>query len=233
MKLPTEYKKIFIFLLFFVFALHCNAQLSGNHPGEIIAVTNGYSTINKQVERQMEDQTVTTAEVGLLAGMYKKMREWDEKYYDYLKDAEKYASALKASTTLYADGVKVMLTLDRIRKAVNNNPEGVLATVSMNNLYMETLSEFVGIYTLLKNTVSKGGKEHMLTGAERSKVLWEIESKMSVLSKKLNMLYISLRHYKMVDVWNKYSSGIVNRTPGDKARQALRRWRRCAVEVIE
>lgn len=226
--------KFFIsLLLFFIPFLPCNAQLSGNHPAEIGAVLDGYSAINKEVERQTESQAVTTAEVGLLAGEYKNMSQWEEKYNNYLKKVEGHASTLKASTTLYADGVKVLLTLDKIRKAVKNNPEGVLATVSMNNLYMETLTEFIGIYRLLKNTVAQGGKNNMLTGSERSKVLWEIESKMYALSKKLNLLYVSLRHYKMVDVWNRYSSGIINRTPGDKARDAIDRWRRHAKEVTE
>ncbi len=109
--------KLFIsLLLFFIPFLPCNAQLSlsGNHPAEIGAVLDGYSAINKEVERQTESQVVTTAEVGLLAGEYKNMSQWEEKYNNYLKKVEGHASTLKASTTLYADGVQVLLTPDQI-----------------------------------------------------------------------------------------------------------------------
>ena len=47
--------------------------------------------------------------------------------------------------------------------------------MSMNNLYIETATELVSVFTLLNDAVAKGGKENMLTGAERSKTLVGVE----------------------------------------------------------
>lgn len=47
--------------------------------------------------------------------------------------------------------------------------------MSMNNLYVETATELVSVFNLLNNAVAKGGTENMLTGADRSKTLWEPE----------------------------------------------------------
>ena len=116
---------------------------------------------------------------------------------------------------------------------MNNNPQGVVATVSMNNLYMETVTEMVSVFTLLKNAVAKGGEQNMLTGSERSKTLWELEDKLSAFSHKLQLLYISIRHYRMADVWNRATAGMVERDKSSVAQQSLSHWRRYAREVAQ
>lgn len=107
------------------------------------------------------------------------MKKWERDYNSYLKTATGYASALKAATHIYSDGMRILLTLDKMRKAVHNNPQGIAATVSMNNLYMETTTEMLSVFTLLKNAVAQGGSENMLTGSDRSKTLWELEDRLS------------------------------------------------------
>ncbi len=72
----------------------------------------------------------------------------------------------------------------------------------MNNLYIETATELVTVYTTLKDAIAKGGNENMLTGAERSKTLWELNDRLAQFNKKLSRLCLSIRYYTMVDVWN-------------------------------
>ena len=108
-----------------------------------------------------------------------------------------------------------------------------MATLDMNNLYMETVTEMVSVFTLLKNAVAKGGEQNMLTGSERSRTLWELEDKLSSFSHKLHLLYISIRHYRMADVWNRVTAGMIERDKGDIARQSLSHWRRYAREVVQ
>ncbi|QUT68557.1 hypothetical protein INE83_04063 [Bacteroides uniformis] len=69
----------------------------------------------------------------------------------------------------------------------------------MNNLYIETATELVSVFTLLNDAVAKGGKENMLTGAERSKTLWALNDKLSAFSRKLHLLYLSIRYYTLND----------------------------------
>ena len=100
--------------------------------------------------------------------------------------------------------------------------------MSMNNLYIETATELVTVYTTLKDAIAKGGKENMLTGAERSKTLWELNDRLAAFCKKLNRLYLSIRFYTMTDVWNNITAGMLDRTNAEVAHEAYGRWRRAA-----
>lgn len=100
--------------------------------------------------------------------------------------------------------------------------------MSMNNLYIETATELVSVFTLLNDAVSQGGNENMITGADRSKTLWALNDKLSCFSKKLHRLYLSIRYYTFNDVWNNATAGMIDRNNADVARQAMGRWRRAA-----
>ena len=139
-----------------------------------------------------------------------------------------HASSLKACTHLYDDGVRIFITLCKLKKAIANNPQGIVSSISMNNLYIETATELVSVFTLLNDAVAKGGSENMLTGTERSKTLWELNDKLGTFSKKLNKLYLSIRYYTMTDVWNNVTAGMIERTNGEVATEALHRWKRAA-----
>lgn len=209
------------------------AQLSSTNPGEYAAVTAGNETINDIVKKQTKNMFRTAALQTTISTEFTMMHSWEKKYNEYLKTADGYASSLKAATQAYSEGVKILMALDGIRKAVSNNPEGLAATVSMNNLYMETLTEMVTCFSLLKTAVAKGGKENMLTGAERSKTLWALEDKLTAFRKRLNLLYLSIRHYNMTDAWNHYTAGMIQRDKGAVALQCLDHWKRHAHETIE
>ena len=96
----------------------------------------------------------------------------------------------------------------------------------MNDRYMETLTEMASVFMLLQTAVAQGGSENMLTGADRSKTLWELEDRLSSFSKKLYELYLSIRHYRLMDVWYKATAGIIQRDRADLARQSLELWQR-------
>lgn len=209
-----------------------HAQISSTNPGEYAAVIAGNETINEVVKNQTKDMSKTAACQTAMSAEFTLMNSWEKKYNSYLKTAEGYASSLKAATQIYSEGVRIFMALDGIRKAVNNNPEGLAATVAMNNLYMETLTEMVSCYGTLKNAVAKGGSTNMLTGAERSKTLWQLEDNLTAFRKKLNLLYLSLRHYNMVDVWNHYTAGMIERDKGELARQSLDHWKRHVRETM-
>ena len=121
--------------------------------------------------------------------------------------------------------------MGKLKAAISDNPQGPVATLSMNNLYIETATELVTVFTLLKDAVAKGGKENMLTGAERSQTLWMLSDKLHVLSRKFQQLYLSIRYYTMTDVWNRATAGIIDHSYGELADQSFRRWRRAAKVV--
>ena len=59
----------------------------------------------------------------------------------------------------------------------------------------------------------------MLTGAERSKILWELNDRLAQFNKRLSQLSISIRYYTMADVWNRATAGMIDR---NKVEQAVR-----------
>ena len=124
--------------------------------------------------------------------------------------------------------MRIFLTLGKFGKAIKDNPQGIIAGMSMNNLYIETATELVSVFSLLNDAVAKGGKENMLTGAERSQTLWALTDKLSSFSRKLHLLYLSIRYYTLSDVWNNVTAGMIDRSNGEVAQLALSRWRRAA-----
>lgn len=207
------------------------AQIAASNPLEWAALAEGNEVINDQIEKQIKGQTQTALLQNTIAAEFNRIHKWEKQYNNYLKTASGYASSLKACTHLYNDGVRIFLTLGKLGKAVKNNPQGIVAGINMNNLYIETATELVSVFTLLNDAVAKGGTENMLTGAERSKTLWELNDKLSAFSRKLHLLYLSIRYYTFNDVWNNVTAGMLDRDNAEAARMAMARWRRSAALV--
>ena len=207
------------------------AQYVQTNPLEWVALAEGNEAINNQVQAETEGQMKTAILQNTIAAEFNKIHEWERKYSSYLQTANGYASSLKAASTLYEDGVRIFITLGKLHNVVNKNAQGLVATISMNNLYIETATELVTVYTLLRNAVATSGKQNMLTGAERSETMWTLSDKLGTFHKKLNRLYLSIRYYTMTDVWNNATAGMLERTPGEVAVMALGRWKRAAKAI--
>ena len=218
-------------VLLFATCMRAYSQVASTNPGEYTILAAGNTLINKTVKSETKAERETALMQNAMAGEFTKMKKWEREYNSYLKTATGYASTLKAATHIYSDGMRILLTLDKMRKAVHNNPQGIAATVSMNNLYMETTTEMLSVFTLLKDAVAQGGSENMLTGSDRSKTLWELEDRLSAFSHKLQLLYYSIRHYRMSDVWNRATAGMIERDRRNVALQSLSHWKRRAREV--
>lgn len=216
-----------LLLLCFIEPETVSAQFVQTNPLEWVALAEGNETINGEIEKQTKGQTKTAVLQNTIAAEFNKIHEWERKYSSYLQTASGYASSLKAASTLYEDGVRVIIVLGKLRKATADNPQGIVASMTMNNLYIETATELVTVYTLLKNAVATGGAQNMLTGAERSETLWQLSDRLASFSKKLHRLYLSIRYYSITDVWRNATAGMIDRTPADIAGQAYDRWRRC------
>jgi hypothetical protein len=226
MKLPIAKSLILLVMVFA--AATAKAQVVVSNPLEWLALAEGNELINDQISSQVDNQTKTATLQNTIAAEFTKIHEWEKKYTTYLQTASGFASSLKASATLYEDGVRIFITLGKLKNAISSNPQGIVATMSMNNLYIETATELISVYSLLRDAIATGGKENMLTGAERSQTLWQLSDKLGSFSKKLHRLYLSIKYYTMMDVWNSISAGMIDRDNGQIAKDALKRWRRSA-----
>ena len=204
------------------------AQVGESNPSQYVAIAEGQTLVNNAVNSQTKGMQKTAALQGSMAAEFTMMKKWEQKYNSYLKTARGYADALKAGTSLYADGVETLRHLYEIRKATNANPTGIGATLAMNDLYLETTTEFIKTYRLLKVSVAKGGTDNMLTGAERTEMLWQLNDELARLNAKLRTLAISIAYHNFTDVWNQYTAGMVDKSHADIAHDAYDRWRRAS-----
>lgn len=217
-----------ILLASLIASTRVNAQIVSANPLEWAALAEGNELINGQIKDQIEGQKKTALLQNTIAAEFTQIHKWEKKYNSYLKSIDGYASSIKAATHLYDDGVRLFINLCNLKKAIAENPQGIAATLSMNNLYVETATELITVYTTLRDAIAKGGNGNMLTGAERSTTLWAINDRLAAFNHKLTQLTLSLRYYTMIDVWNNATEGLIDRSYGDIADQAHSRWIRAA-----
>ena len=223
MRLQTVCKGIVMGLMTTA-TLQASGQAVEVNGTQVVAIGGGGELINNSVSKQTTAMTKTALLESAIGAEYASIKSWESKYNSYLKTASGYAEGLKAATTLYAEGVITLRHLYEIINAVGNNPQGVVATMSMNNLYAETASELIKVYNILRNTLAVGGKANMLTGAERTEILWQVNDTMKDFNYKLRKLALSISYYTLTDVWNKATAGMIERDHGEIAREAYKRW---------
>lgn len=227
MKSRTAVRNILAGLLCLV-SSGAKAQLSCENPLEYAALAEGNILINEQYNSQIRGQLETAALENIIAVEFDKIHSWEQKYSSYTKTVSGYASSLNAATHIYDDALRIMLSIGDLRTAMSDNPQGIVATMSMNTIYIEAATELISCFTLIRNAVATGGDRNMLTGAERSQVMWAINDKLDAFSKKLQKLALCIRFYRMSDVWNTYTAGMFERNNGTVADDAHDRWVRAA-----
>lgn len=226
MKSLTVCKRVLAFVVFsFMLATSVSAQLSMTNPDQVTVITKGNADISSTHGKQTKHMGETGALALLIGGDFVQIKTWEGKYNGYLKTARGYAEQMKAANTIYLDAVRCFQSILEIQRAIEANPQGIGATVAMNNIYMETLAEFIATFRLLKRSVASGGAKNMLTGAERTELFWSLADRMSALREKLHAMALSIAYYNLGHVWR---SAISDFLPVDHkriAQDALRDWK--------
>ncbi len=234
MRLPTDLRHFLVATVFFIGTQSTQAQgITSSNPAEYAAIGVGEERIDSQYVYQSNGMSSIAAEQGTMVAASVKMKNWEKKYSSYLKTVSGYASAIKAATTLYADGMQTLTALWDVHTACKVNPQGIAASMSMNNLYMETAAEFVRTYRTLKKVVAKGGKDNMLSGSERTLLLWNLTSNLERLNRKLRQLAVSVTMHSFEDVWDRATYGKIGKTNKMLARESSRRMKRALVNVAK
>ena len=94
-------------------------QIATSNPGEYTILATGNALINNTVKSETKAERETALMQNAMAGEFTKMAEWERQYNSYLKMANGYASAIKAATHIYDDGVRILLTLNKLRQAAS------------------------------------------------------------------------------------------------------------------
>lgn len=229
MRLPTVSKSaaaLSVAAALFLAAVPSSAQMSQSNPLQYVEIETGHKNINDQIKKQTKAQEKTGLLQATISAEFTKIKQWEGKYNSYLKTARGYAEAIKAGTSLYAEGVETLRHIHEIKKAVAANPQGIGASVAMNNIYVETAAELIRTYRLLKVSVALGTNVNMLTGAERTELLWSLNDALDQLNRKLRRLAMSIAFYNLGDVWNNATADMVERSHAQVAADAIDRWKR-------
>jgi len=187
------------------------------------AVVDGTMKYIGEFKKQKDRMIATAGMQGAMALEYNGIKNWQQKYNDYLKD-KGYAEAVMAATTIYSDAVKVIHNIIRLQKVMSRNPQGIAASMAIDNLYVETVTEFIKTFRMVKFAISTGGEHNMLTGKERVDMLWTLVDRLSELNNKLHKLIISTACYNIADVWAIYTRGFNRFRHGTIAEQCRQKW---------
>lgn len=208
----------------------CPARMMGqsattNHAIEywLIESYNDAITDLHSVQTQYADTTAAAATATTV--LYYIMGGWERKYNEYLKD-NTFANAMTAGVNLYAEGTKTLFYINELRKVVKNNPEGIIATAALNNLYVEVAVDLLRTFRTLKYCVGAGGSENMLTGAERAKMFLRLADELHQMNAKLQKLTLSIGYYNLLDVKDRAIRPIIRHDKMSAAKESLKGWRR-------
>ena len=234
MRLQTGLRRVFALIALSVGTIPASAQgLSSSNPLEYAAIAGGEELIGNQIKKQSKAMAAIAVEQGAMTVANTKMKQWEQKYNSYLKTASGYASSIKAATSLYADGMQTLTALWEVHTACRINPQGIAASLSMNNLYLETATEFIRTYRALKNVIAKGGEDNMLNGAERTQMLWNLTNNLERLNRKLRLLSVSVTMHSLDDVWNRAITGKINKSNKVLAKESSKRMCRAISNVAK
>lgn len=203
MNLRTGFRQTLLLMAVIVaFSQRMSAySLGGVFPIQESTITAGEYTLQQLIGQQAVQMGAVNAEQVPISLEFKEMDNWNRKYYNYLSDAGYVINSLQAGTTIYTKAFECFRNLVDLGKAIKENPQGVVSTAALNNLYVETAVKFVKVFRTLNNVLKKGGKQSMLNGADRCRLLWQISGELDELKTSINRIAISVRYYSILDVW--------------------------------
>ena len=233
MRLLTEFRAIMLSLAIVLSTAVCRGQISAttSNPGEYLAIKKGEDNILSEISAQTNYRKKEAGIQAELSATTAKIRNWEQQYNKYLKTTKGFADRIAADCQLYLEGVQTLNALWEVSAAKKINPQGIFATMSMNNLYMETAIQFIKTYRSLKKVCKKGGDGNMLNGAERTQLIWNLERELEQLNSKLRRLAVSISVFSFEDVWNRAIAGKIDKSNCMLALEARNRMRRAATSV--
>ena len=235
MRLLIEFRAVMLCFAIVLFTAVCRAQIGAttSNPGQYLAIKKGEDNILNKISAQTIYRKKEARIQAELSATTAKIKNWEQQYNKYLKTTKGFADRIAADCQLYLEGVQTLNALWEVSAAKKINPQGVFATMSMNNLYMETAIQFIKTYRSLKKVCKKGGDGNMLNGAERTQLIWNLERELEQLNSKLRRLAVSISVFSFEDVWNRAIAGKIDKSNGMLALEARNRMRRAATSVAK
>ncbi len=234
MKLLTGLRH-FVLSVIMLISVNVSAQLSAieTNPMQYAIITEMSNKLDAEASTQISSFNKMAATQGMICSEVDGMKKWQKNYNNYLQNARGYAEAIKAATTLYADGVEILRNIFDIKKACKDNPQGVAASLAWSDIYLELAAQYAKTYSVLNKMIAKGGKGNMLNGQERTELLYQLNDEMARLNVKLRTVAINISYHNLTDVWNKFTAGLVAKSHKQIASESMERWRRASTTAYK
>ena len=217
---------IFLFTMLFV-SLSLSAGVTISNPAEYAVIKAGEDQLQSTTQKQLEALKKIDVKIATLYGINYKIRVYEEKYNKYLSAVSSFMTGIKAGSTIYLEGMEVLLALKDLKAAIKHNPNGVLVSgISMNRLYLDIGAEFLRTFNIMSKIVDKGGDGNMHTGAERVMFLWDLSQGISHLRSKIEQLTLIIGVSSYEDLWNKAIAGKISKTNKVLAKESMKRMRK-------
>ena len=164
MRLLIEFRAVMLCLAIVLSTTVCRAQIGAttSNPGQYLAIKKGEDNILSKITAQTNYRKKEAGIQAELSGTTAKIRNWEQQYNAYLKEASGYAKRTVACCQLYLEGVQTLNALWEVSAAKKINPQGVFATMSMNNLYMETAMQLIKTYRSLKKVCAERCRKNII-----------------------------------------------------------------------
>ena len=205
-------------------------RAAGQFSGDFMmtaAVTKGANNLGTKYSQGSAEKMKTQAMEDAIALEMNGIRQWQRKESEYLKDTQGFAQAIVAGSTLYTTAVKTLRNLNDLRRAAERNPQGIVTSAVMNNLYVEMLTELVKTYRMVNYAVKTGGSYNMLTGKERAEMLWLLVDRFEELNAKIHELTMSVYYWNFDLALFEITAAFGVHDMKSIADGAHERWKRC------
>lgn len=209
-------------------AAECRAEGYTLNPIEIGTLVVNTDSMNSKMRQQFIKEGELEIASYAQATQMSNITRWERKFSKYLSDARTYAQQAQAAYGIYTQTIKVLLNLVKLKKAIEANPSGIVASSLLTETYIKVADEVVLSFALMKQVFAKGGDNNMISGKERARVWWDLNDTLARLNDNLYRMAYNIAYYNLVDVWRHATQGILQRTNGTIANQALDRWKRHA-----
>ncbi len=203
--MKLQISKVVIMLIVSFSFVQSHGQVIQSDPGLTSAVATGHLFENQELNGiKNAQEKITIAQTAIL-GQLNVIREYEEKTFNYLKNAQE---AIKNGHDLIVAAnltVEIGKNLNHCIDEAVNNPVGI-STLAINKLGVTVIDRMVGIYSHIASIVLKGDDNssgegvNLLSSADRSMVIDRVIYELRNINNSLIGLSYQIEYMKIAHI---------------------------------
>lgn len=157
----------------------------------------GASEVNALKDTKTAQQNIAAYQAAISIQM-DKIRDVEEKVYDYLQNA---SSAIKNAIEIKQAGVitsEIYTLFGDLQESAQNNPQGVLMLTVVSKQITKATEEMIGIYSYISSLSLSS--DVLLNAVERNQITWTVLYKLRQIKSTLYLLKFQIDNYTLADL---------------------------------